>query len=93
MSEQFTIELPQQFTIATAMLVSEKMFESLKSGAKEVKIDGSKVERADASAVQLLCSYAKTASKEHMKFSFKDPSESLKSSFSILGLINCLNQE
>ncbi len=90
MSENFTIELPAQFTIATAMPVSEKMFESLKSGAKNVEIDGSKVERADASAVQLLCSYAKTAAKEHLQFYYIDPSEALQKSFSLLGLSDSL---
>lgn len=90
MSDQFTIELPEQFTIATAMPVSEKMFESLKSGAKNVEIDGSKVERADASAIQLLCSYAITAAKEHLQFSYKEPSEALQNSFLMLGLTGCL---
>ncbi len=86
MTEQYKIELPQQFTIATAMAVSEKMFESLKSGCKEVVIQGERVDRADAAAIQLLCSFAKTANEEHMDFKYANPSESLKKSFGILGM-------
>ncbi len=90
MSEIFKIDLPEQFTIASVMSVSEKMFESFKSGAKEVSIKASNVVRADAAAVQLLCSFSKTAKDEHMNYSFDTPSDGLRSALETLGMVDLL---
>lgn len=90
MSEIFEIDLPEQFTIASVMSVSEKMFESFKSGAKEVSIKANNVVRADAAAVQLLCSFSKTAADEHMSYSFYQPSDGLNAAVKTLGMIDFL---
>lgn len=86
MSDIFEIELPEQFTIATVMSISEKMFESFKSGAKEVSIKANNVARADTAALQLLQSFAQTAKKEHMSFNINDPTDSFIRSIEIIGL-------
>ncbi len=86
MSEECVIELPEQFTIASVMMISEKMFEAMKSETDIVKIDGSKVERADTAAIQLLCSFAKTANESHIQLGYEKPSEALRNSIDMLGL-------
>ncbi len=90
MSDNFEIDLPEQFTIASVMSVSEKMFESFKSGAKKVSINASKVVRADAAAVQLLCSFTKTAEDEHMSYSFDQPSDGFNFAIKTLGMNDSL---
>lgn len=54
----------------------------------EVSLRAANVVRADAAAIQLLCSFAKTANKEHMLFKLDQPSDEIKKSLTQLQAVH-----
>ncbi|NOH95211.1 STAS domain-containing protein [Vibrio sp. 99-70-13A1] len=75
--------LPDEFTIYEASEVYGDICDHLNTHG-HCQIDGSRVEEVDTAGIQILCKFLHDKSLHHV--SLVDPSDRLRSAFSLLGL-------
>lgn len=84
------IALDAHVRIGQTRELKSKLAKILQADSKKISIDGSKVEKIDSSALQLLTAFAIDAGKKSKEINWTKPSESLVSSASMLGLTKIL---
>ena len=89
MNELTLIDLEDSFDITVADKFRIKLLEAL-SCSKSIELNAENIERADTSALQVLCAFFKDAKVKGVKVSWIKPSLALKESAKLLGLISTL---
>ena len=83
------ITLEGSLDISNAQELHDRLRAALETGAK-IMISATGVERADTTAVQLLCALTKKMHSESREVIWQDPSDALQNAIRILGANSCI---
>ncbi len=89
MSEITRVDLEDTFDITVAEKYRTKLLEAL-SGSKPIELNAEKIERADTSALQVLCAFFKDAKAQGIDVSWVKPTQAMKEAAQLLGLLSIL---
>ena len=89
MNEPILVDLEDIFDITVAERFRAKLLVTL-SHAKSIELNAEKIERADTSALQVLCAFFKDAKVKGIKVSWVNPTHTLIESAKLLGLDSVL---
>ena len=89
MNEPMLVDLEDIFDITVAEKFRTTLLEAL-NHSKSIELKAEKIERADTSALQVLCAFFKDAKAKGIKVSWVNPTHALIESAKLLGLISAL---